>query len=104
MDYRDKLILNIGSNFNHLTYADIEGIADLVVHLKRSDEQGCKDEPERIIVYKENGEIDHATMSEVNRELQEDEDKQWPKHVRDKIEKAEHEHNTKKRVLRGKYS
>lgn len=103
MDYRDKLILNIGSIFNHLTYADIEGIADLVVHLKRSDEQGFRDSVGGVIAYKENGEIDHDAMNEINRQLEkEHEDKQWPKHVRDKIEKAEYEYEAKRRVMRGK--
>lgn len=105
MEYRDKLILNIGSNFNHLSYADIEGIVDLVLHFNRSEEHSGEDHPCGVTIHKESGEIDYKAMDELARQQQaERENKQWPKHVRDKIEKAEYEHNTNKRVLRGKYS
>lgn len=103
MEYRDKLILNIGSNFNHLSYADIEGIADLVLHFKWSEEQSGVDHPCGVTIHKESGEIDYKAMDELARQQQaEREDKQWPKHVRDKIEKAEYEYEAKRRVMRGK--
>lgn len=70
MEFRDRLILNIGSNFNHLSYKDIEGISDLVMHINRSYEQDYKENLEGVKIYNENGEIEHGITNRFNARLQ----------------------------------